>query len=184
MYEINVTLACNWKCDYCSMKERLNAKTDWNKIINLAASVPRGSALTISGGEPGLLPRYRINELLGATSNLNLMLNTNGEFIKRYPDLVKKFARINLHVDIGKPILRGSFNYVLIATKTNQAALYDFCLENKDLKFDIIPSSHNDFSVNQFTCKNINSNLYKFMTKESLAHYFLGDRYVNTIYLN
>lgn len=182
-YEINVTLRCNWDCPYCSMKERIGGKIDILQIIDLIKSVPKGAELTLSGGEPGLLPETKLQAILIAAMQRKLVLNTNGLFIKKYRKYLRHFDVINLHIDPEKEWIDGSFNRVLIATRTNQEELLNFC-KIKNQKFDIIPSSHNDGRINEYTCYSLDNRLFEFMTRESLRHYFLQDRYRNVVYLN
>lgn len=182
-YEINVTLRCNWDCPYCSMKERIGGKIDILRIIDLIKSVPKGAELTLSGGEPGLLSEVKLQAILIAAMGRKLVLNTNGLFIKKYRKYLQHFNVVNLHIDPKKEWIDGSFNRVLIATRTNQEELLNFC-KIKNQKFDIIPSSHNDGRINEYTCYSLDNRLFGFMTSESLRHYFLQDRYRNVVYIN
>lgn len=185
-YEINVTLECNWDCPYCSMKERIG--NPCSNVINLIRKVPSSSTLTISGGEPGLLSLYEIEKIIEVCSarDLILKMNTNGTFVKKYPELLDNFEQVNLHCRTDKPWIDGDFNRVLIATRYNQQELLQYCVQYTQYgcKFDIIPSTHNDGCINEFTCIRLDNALLKYMTKQSLRFYFLRNRYKNVIYLN
>ena len=182
-YEINVTLRCNWDCSYCSMKERIGGRVDILQIIDLIKSVPKGAELALSGGEPGLLPETKLQAILIAAMRRKLALNTNGLFIKKYRKYLRHFDVINLHIDPEKEWIDGRFNRVLIATRTNQEELLNFC-KIKNQKFDIIPSSHNDGRINEYTCYSLDERLFEFMTRESLRHYFFFFFYRDVVYLN
>lgn len=185
-YEVNVTHRCNWDCPYCSMRyvKSWGGAPTWELI----AAVPRGSTLTLSGGEPGLLQRKELEKILSAAQGLDLHLNTNGTFLKRFPELSGLFSRINLHLDPSRKVFMTELetvNRVVVATKTNQDTLLEFLGGLTSLgKFDVIPSTHSTGKVDEFTCTKLDPRLFPFMSKESLRHYFLGDRYKGIVYLN
>lgn len=188
IYEINITYKCNWGCSYCSMKDRLFKPIDEDKIISLISSLPDGSYLTLSGGEPGLCRKEYILKLLSIArkKSLRLSLNTNGTFIKRYNEFLNEFEKINLHLDISKSYTiekNKKINYVVILTSSNLNDILNF-VKQYDVKFDIIPSTHYDQRITDDTVSNFPiSVLENYMTPRSIFYAKTNLRY-NVEYLN
>ena len=188
IYEINITYKCNWKCSYCSMKDRLFKSINEDEVLSLISSLPNGSCLTLSGGEPGLCRKEYISKLLNTArkKGLRLTLNTNGTFLKRHKEFVNEFEKINLHLDISKSYnieKNKKINYVVILTSSNLNDVINF-VKQYDIKFDIIPSSHFDFRETENTVfKFPLSKLEKFMTPKSIFYVKTSLRY-NVRYLN
>ena len=188
-FEINITFRCNLKCPYCSMKERINQKKSLNEnkdVLNLINSIPKNSTLILSGGEPGLCRKEFLLKIIkiAKNKNLDLELNTNGLFIKRYSDLLIFFSRINLHIvpnsDIElEKLKKYNVNFVYILCKDEDVSAIYF----KYGRLDIIPSTHYDLIENEYTYKGKLNSYFKYMTPESIVKYLTRSRY-NICYLN
>lgn len=84
VYTLYVTYKCNWRCNYCS-------EDTWNRprVDDLQSKIDLilpNSEVSITGGEPGLLPR----DIMGDTikqlveKNCEININTNGKFFERF----------------------------------------------------------------------------------------------------
>ena len=170
-YEINLTYKCNWFCNYCAVDTH-NKKNITKKIIlNNLKRIQNNSLVSFSGGEVGLLPKevilFIIKYLL--KKNCYLSLNTNGLFIKKYPELLKFFKdEILYHCspDLKTPIELPNLNikniiYLIVVDNENFKYLKTFLFKYPNIKFEIIPASWTQWNTNP---KNIlNKNKIKFL---------------------
>jgi organic radical activating enzyme len=197
-YELIITYKCNWNCSYCCVDthnrpEPINIFENINKI-------PNGSMITISGGEPGLLQKNKIIEILDKLleKKCDIGINTNGLFLEKYPDLIEKyFTNINYHVspelDINDDIvkLETSFkiNYLLIVTDINFKNLDNYLAKYPDIIFTIIPASNPGSGIlgaPELNMKNrfrILKKYYKRITQESKKVLLKDKVFDNIIYL-
>lgn len=124
----------------------------------------------MSGGEPGLIKRehieYYIHEL--KQKNCILYLNTNGTFLKRYPDLIPNFEQIIYHCSEnleGKVHIFGEFDnidYMIIINDENFSKLEKFMIDNSNIKFSIVEATYNKANDGPTLSK---KNKYEIMTK-------------------
>lgn len=188
MFEINVTLDCNLHCPYCAMKERLNQPLNFSSVLDKLRGV-NDSSCCLSGGEPGLLSKEQIQQIIDIAreNNISLSLNTNGLFFK-HREFLREFSRFNVHVTpfLSKvEIPEGlKLNFVYIVTPQNyhRTDLIEKLVE-KYGKLDLIPSSHYNHEINRFTLTRSLRPLFKYMTTESVYKYLRNNRY-NITYLN
>jgi organic radical activating enzyme len=105
--------------------------------------------VTLSGGEVGTMKRQDIEEIINTIKDLGntLTLNTNGLFIKRYPDLLGHFGTVLYHcsenLDLtDELILDSRVDYMLVVTDNNYHKLGEFLNKYSDIKFNLIPASN------------------------------------------
>ncbi len=97
-----VTERCQYSCEYCDIPHIKHPKdydvVTFLRYINMINKYPLDH-ITITGGEPGLLPEHRL-EMLFDNIEHNININTNGEFIRRgYYDRWKdRISMIDYHV--------------------------------------------------------------------------------------
>lgn len=101
-YAITLTYKCNWSCSYCAVRNTV----DWKPSVTLEDIkqkidvIEDYSVVTLFGGEPGILDedvlRYIITKLT-QDKHCKLKLETNGLFIKRFPQLIHNFETITYH---------------------------------------------------------------------------------------
>ena len=68
-------------------------------MVAKVKSIPACSYVTLSGGEPGMIDRHYILEIMQILVDKSCIvnLNTNGLFLKRYPDIADTFNSIVYH---------------------------------------------------------------------------------------
>jgi len=92
-YHIDLTYDCNWYCSYCCADTHNRDIIDDEKVLSQINKAPKGSIVSFSGGEPGLLSEERIIkycELL-KEKDCVLTVDTNGLFLKRHPHVVNQY---------------------------------------------------------------------------------------------
>ena len=93
--EVETTHMCNWNCPYCAIRVHSLPQITEEELRKKIESIAYGKKVTISGGEPGLLRReiveWMISEL--KSKDCTLFLNTNGTFIRNFPDLLGNFLQ-------------------------------------------------------------------------------------------
>ena len=152
-YVLALTYKCNWNCSYCAVRNGKDPRPDAeNDIFQRAETIPDNSNVTLTGGEPGLLSRELLENVISffESKNCSLWMETNGIFLKNFPDLVKRFTEILYHCteNVGENdvVLRcygaDNIRYLIIATDENCSRIGDFIRRNPGLKFDIIPVSY------------------------------------------
>lgn len=149
--ELIVTWVCNWHCEYCCVDTHNRPKLSMDEVKDKLDRVPADYNVTLSGGEVGSMKRadieYIINKL--KDKNCTLHLNTNGLFIKRYPDLCKHFQTLLYHCteDINPDdaiIVNPQLNidYLVIVTDNNFERLGPFLEANPGIKFNLVAASN------------------------------------------
>lgn len=96
-----LTFVCNFECAHCgadidNSKAHLDIQTD--KILSLIREMNEHGMLRVgfTGGEP--LVRKGIDEIIqkSADNNLMISLTTNGWFVKKYSEVLKKISLLNI----------------------------------------------------------------------------------------
>jgi len=124
-------------------------------------SLPDGTEVSISGGEPGMLKRPLVNEIIGLclSKKCDMDLITNGLFIKRYPDLLHHFKQISYHCVeyINDEIEHLSIDhpnvvYNIVVTKSNIDKLEDFFKRYPSIKFKLLANirKYDNISIAEF----------------------------------
>jgi len=145
--ELEVTFRCNWNCDYCLVDTHDRDDIDFKDTMEYIHSLDDNTEVSISGGEPGMLKREEITEiiLLLKSKNCELDLITNGLFIEKYPDLLHNFESISYHCVeyIEDDIVVYDYDnivYNIVVTSVNMNKLDWFFNKHKDLniKFKLL----------------------------------------------
>ena len=143
--ELVITWICNWDCEYCAVDTHNQKKFNLQDKLD---KVPDNSNVTLSGGEPGALPRAEIIEIIKFLKDrgCTLSLNTNGTFIRKYPMLLNEFNKILYHctedLDADDIILKGSYEYFIVVTDNNFHKLGSFLEANEGMLFNIAGASN------------------------------------------
>ena len=198
-YAITLTYDCNWHCPYCAVRNvydrRQTTKEDVLRKIDL---IENGSSVTFFGGEPGLVDKDDLLLYIRALTLkfCDLELETNGTFIKKYPELLKYFKEVRYHcssdLDEGKiqkivPIGNEVYRYLIVVHDGNFNKLKSFLELNNDIIFDVIEATY-PYEKTGPTLSRENKNyiithFFRSMSKESLGWLLHGRNYDNKIYL-
>ena len=153
--ELELTHECDWNCRYCAVNTHSLPPVDAaDALRRVERAAAERSIVTFSGGEPGLLERRDVEKMLDAVEHTGSVpcLNTNGLFLRRYPDLAPRFAEIDYHCsrDLGAdetfdryPDL-DNIRYMLVVDDENLPRLGAFLDRNSDVVFDVVPASYED----------------------------------------
>jgi organic radical activating enzyme len=152
-YEVVITRICNWKCVYCS--ENCNNEQESIPLENfedIVKEIPKGEIVRLSGGEIGTMKREDIEYIIDLfKKNENtLHINTNGTFVKKYPDLLHHFDEIIWHVSesldcerIDESILNAHPNVkpMIVVSDSLMDKLDCFMEKNSDIMLDVVNST-------------------------------------------
>lgn len=147
--ELVVTWVCNWHCPYCAVDTHSRGKLSLADVLAKIATIPSGASVTLSGGEVGTMSRPHLHQIIQALTDkqCKMSLNTNGLFIKRYPDLVPLFDEILYHCSENldpQEIIRydhPNVEYMIIVTDQNVDNLPLFLQLNPAIDFHIVAST-------------------------------------------
>lgn len=183
--EIEVTHECNWNCPYCAIHTHKLPPISKKQIRDKIDSIQTNKIVTISGGEPGMLDEDDIDYILNnlQKKECTLFLNTNGLFIRRYPEKISKFKQIIYHcsenLNCQDYIIRNipcDTRYMIVVNDQNFKNLDQFLHMNEDIKFDIVQATYNNIGDGiTLSSKNksfILTHYYDRMTKESIDRMF------------
>lgn len=155
-YEAVVTHSCNWECPYCAVDTHNNFISNTDALSKLRG-LPKGTEVTLSGGELGMEDESFILEAISILEGKDCLinLNTNGLFLEKYPKLVKHFSSINYHCSedlTDKKITyykqwEGKIKYLLVVHDANLPHLEDFFKHNNSLKFEVVPASNPETGI-------------------------------------
>lgn len=138
-YKLPITFACNWKCSYCCVDTHNQKEVMLDDIYKTIEQYPLESVVHIEGGEPGLVSKDIIYSIIDKLINkkCDLILNTNGTFLKKYPELLYQFSTIVYHcienVTLRNKIEEYDYNnltYMLVFDKTEQLSDIIYYIEN------------------------------------------------------
>lgn len=109
---LTITSSCNWDCKWCIAETNLSAspenrrKWDGNLMIKASNTLDRIPAdkynsITLTGGEPGLVPKDLLINLLrkSYSKGLTIDINTNGTIFKWFNDYVDAYVWQNPAMD-------------------------------------------------------------------------------------
>ncbi len=143
--ELVITWICNWNCEYCAVDTHNQEEFDLQDKLD---KIPEQTHVTLSGGEPGALSKYKLIQIINYLKDkgCTLSLNTNGTFIRKYPELLNEFKSILYHctedLDVDDVILRGDYQYFIVVTDNNFHKLGPFLEANDDIIFNIAGASN------------------------------------------
>jgi organic radical activating enzyme len=149
-YPLKVTNKCNWHCDYCVTNIHQEPEIKYKKVLEEAKTIPEGSKVSFGFGEPGMLPRRHLLELIEVCKqrNCKLVLLTNGLVFKKNPDLVEQFDFVRYHCveyltdDIEFPDLdqsRVDYNIVVTEETVKNGQALEFINKYPHIKFLVSP---------------------------------------------
>lgn len=201
--EIKVTFECNWNCYYCAENTHCREPIDFNLVLQNIEKY-KDFKIILSGGEPGLLTEAQWKSIFKIKDS-NLELNTNGTFLKRYPQFVNKFDKINYHCseDLDSIDFRNfgiesgglkseiskmpkNIEYLIIVTDSNFHKLEAFLNKYKSINFNVIACNMNFDNYKSF--KNFYE-LYNIIKNKNVlakAKYAIltgKDLYADTLYI-
>jgi len=109
MYSILLTYKCNWFCNFCNVDTHNQPEPDFDNIKDIIESIPEGAEVSISGGEPGLLSREKMEYCIDKlrTKNAIINVNTNGTFFSNFGDLIEQIDSIYYHCSEDLDIKKG-----------------------------------------------------------------------------
>jgi organic radical activating enzyme len=168
--ELFVTNRCNWFCDYCLVDTHNQPDKSFEDVMIDVHSIPAESEVTLSGGEPGLLSRSQLTEILETLKAKNCVIDllTNGTFIRKYSDMLHYFDTILYHCleyltdeEIEYPKLdQTKVKYILVTENENleDGTLLNVMNKYTHIKFLIFPEARPRRKINMIK-------LYRFVTE-------------------
>ena len=194
--ELVVTWICNWFCDYCCVDTHDRPKMTMDEVKAKLDKVIPGYNVTLSGGEVGTMKRddieFIIRELEAKACKLSI--NTNGYFIKRYPDLLHHFDYILYHcsedLDIDDELIIDptlNLQYLLIVTDNNYNKLDAFLAKYPDIDFHLVaatnPEGVNNVILSPALRNKMVTKHYNRMSEDSKKRVFKEKDFDSIIYL-
>ena len=149
--EVVVTYKCNWNCSYCCVDTHNQPNVKLSELKEKLDKIKRdykGWNITLSGGEVGMMSYSEITMILEELKDFNLSLNTNGLFLKKYPELIENFSDILYHAspemaDRNVMLnLPDNVQYMIVISDENLKNLKDFLEYYKDIIFHLVPASN------------------------------------------
>jgi len=151
--EIVLTYKCNWDCSYCCVLTHKQPKINPSELKEKIDKIIPGYHVTLSGGEVGLLSKIEILEIMAAIKDkgaASISLNTNGLFLKNYPELIKEFQTVLYHVsaelDINDTVLElkeyHNIEYMILVTDEIIDKVSPFLRKYPDITFNIVAASN------------------------------------------
>jgi organic radical activating enzyme len=159
-----ITYVCNWHCNYCIVDthNQSSSKATKKKVLKCIENIPEGCSVHIEGGEPGTVNEEDILEYfkLLKEKNCEIVLNTNGLFLEKYPKIVEEYVDDILyhcieHIEELKEIqlfdISVPITYMLLVNDSNFLAL-DWYYDNYNIQFFV--SSMKEVNGNSLSNKN------------------------------
>ena len=181
-YSLNVTYVCNWYCTYCIIDTHNQPKRTQRNVLDDIKTIPVGSKVTLSSGEPGLLTEKEIRLVIWLLKNkgCSIDLLTNGLFLSKYLDntIMDDIDTIHYHCvenltdDIEFTELESpKYDYQIIVNNYNYDYLIEFLNRYPDIKFSIVPSKNVEV-LDKKKAFSILKNLRHHMTQRSIKEFF------------
>lgn len=196
--EIIVTYKCNWNCSYCCVdthNQKDVTELELEEKINKISNNYNDYNVTLSGGEVGLLSKEKILLILDKLKHTkSVSLNTNGTFLKKYPELISRFDTILYHaspeLDIDDEVLRidsKNIEYLLIVTDQILHKLEPFLDKNDDIIFNVVGASNppgiNNPILSEKNKRYLMSKLFRKISKDSVKRLIIEKKFDEIIYL-
>ena len=168
-----VNTECNWKCSYCITNTHNQPKITFDDIKKRLEYVEYNDEISLTGGEPGLLSEEILEYIFEHLERKKCLINinTNGTFLKRYPEYYNRINEYLYHVseNILLDKKMNEFNdpdnkiiYMLVITDESVDRVYDF-ISMYNYNFHLYAAQSNSGKVSpELTLSRKNAlNLYK-----------------------
>lgn len=142
--DLKITTECNWNCEYCIVDTHNLPRRSFKEVIDKVYTIPKGSLVTLTGGEPGLMTPRELTIILDLLEDrlCEVRVNTNG-LMFRYKNLINRFKSVFYHcsenLDTNKRIENEFANvpitYMIVVTDNNVDKLEQFLNYNKHIIF-------------------------------------------------
>lgn len=192
--ELITNYSCNWNCDFCAVDTHNHKEITFEVLeekLNIIDRNFKGWNVTISGGEPGMMSRDRIQYIIDRLkeSNCSISLNTNGLFLKKYPDLAKYFDYVLYHCSENLDTdpdyesaskFQAKIDFMIVVSDNNIHNLDKFMKRNMDTTFHIVAATKADGGL-PVTLSNKNrysilGKKYPNISKESLKRLIVKEK--------
>lgn len=103
---IQLTLRCNFRCDYCTRTSDQRIELPNDLVAALLEEVARlgGRKVVFTGGEPLLYPGVVELAKRGHDLGLSVSLNTNGTFLHRQQEILRWITDLTTSLDGGRAV--------------------------------------------------------------------------------
>ena len=197
-YAITITYKCNWNCPYCAVRNSVDYKplVEVSEVVDKINRIEDGSNVTLFGGEPGMLDRDTIEMYISILKlkRCTLKLETNGLFLRKFPDLCSNFQSIMYHCSEDlEEVKISEFNhpditYMLIIHDWNINRLEKFLEINSHIeRFYIVEATYpHEITGPTLSKQNKNHLITKFckhMTPESIKRLINGHDFSRIIFM-
>lgn len=158
-YELLLTYKCNWFCDYCLIDTHNQPRLPFEKVLKEAHRIPPNSEVTLTGGEPGLLSKSKLRQVIDIlkAKDCDIDILTNGVLFKKHWDLVYEFGEVIYHCveylgeDIEYPDLDQSVvTYILVIGDENlrDGSIINMIEKYPHIKFLLLPDVRPQRKIN------------------------------------
>ena len=135
-FSLVVTTRCNKKCTFCHIPNQKQFDMDmttFKDFINYAYPYMENNGVCITGGEPGLLSDYFLQQILNSLPQSYIKFVSNGKLL--YRPLNYNRLTINAHcVNKFTPEPKVSYVFVVI---NNEEEIYDTIVNNPESLFEL-----------------------------------------------
>jgi organic radical activating enzyme len=204
--ELIITYKCNWDCDFCAVDTHNRKPLLFDEIkekLKLIRYNYPNYNITISGGEPGLLPENQIKYILDDLKEYSksISINTNGLFLEKYLKYAKYFDYVLYHCSekldtkpnyyiVNKWEKQGvEIDYMIVVDDINFKN-YDYFMEhNKHIPINVVAATKADGGLDSILSNKNRWKLltsykkYKNITTESLKRLTKEKDFGNIIYI-
>jgi len=134
-YAITPSYKCNWFCKYCIVDTHNREDPDFEVIKKQINDILPKSFVAISGGEPGLVPKDKLNYIYSALllKECFIQVNTNGTFFKNCKEFIDSTGYFIYHCseNLTNPIIvpdvpSEKIHYTLVLTNENYKRLDNY----------------------------------------------------------
>lgn len=176
-----LTITSNWDCKWCIAETNLSAnpekKRKWDSNLMIKASntldrIPadKYNSITLTGGEPGLVPKDLLINLLrkSYSKGLTIDINTNGTIFKWFNDYVDAYVWQNPAMDANwieaidtidwhvAPDLTFDLDHFKIYNRTINQMMIQYARANIKLRPLFIISTNEVNQIESFVTKRVN----------------------------
>jgi len=143
-YCLTVTYKCQWHCPYC-ITDTHSKSIEYDQVLDNIKRIPDRAHVSLSGGEPGMLPTGKIIEVINRLREKQcvVQVNSNGLIFKR-PAIVDMVDFIFYHcsenLDIDDEVVKDypdKTQYMVVVTDNNIDKLRSFLDKHNDIHISI-----------------------------------------------